>query len=299
MSQGRLSPHTTDEKCGGPAGHRRLLYWQDTCCLVESCDLAALSLAARLLNLRVASPSPGDPTPPHVLLQPADGAYSLVVSKGSYTVPLGSPIAYYLAATIPWAFYNLSPDPVLHAACCVLDGEAVLFCGGSETGKSTLTAAAWERGLEVMNDDCVAVDPARALVRPFPQALSLRLQKPEVPEPFRCFVGQSGQYSLATGFKCDRWVLFGRSLLGLVPYGVDRPVRALYLARRGASTRRVPAERHGALHHLLAQTRPGRAGGLAILPFIQALLGQGKIYELEMGDQDVAGALELALSPLS
>lgn len=277
--------------------HRRLLRWENTCSLAEVCDLPALDQAADLLGLVVEDTHGPNDSSPHVSLATSGPVYLLTIGVRQFTFRQAEGPAHYLAVAIPWTFHKLSPDPVLHASSCVVDNEAVLFCGRSETGKSSLIAAAWELGLPVINDDCTVVDPAGATVRPFPQGFSLRLSEPVLPEPFARFLDQGSQYFLGRGLKSDNWVLFGRSTLGLVPYGVSLPVRALYLIRRGSSTRCIPADRQKALSNILAQTYPGRAGNLAILPFIENLMREGKIHELEVGDGDFFGAVSLAVSP--
>ncbi len=277
--------------------HRRLLRWEDTCSRVEACDLTALLSAAQLLGLRVEAPPHQDEFPPDLSLAPGKTSYTLTLRRGRIAVPEAGRLAHYLAITIPWTFFYLCPQPVLHAASCVVEGEAVLFCGRSETGKSSLAAAAWERGFPVLNDDCTVVDPARVLVRPFPQGFSLRLTEPVVPPAFARVLSPGCPYFLGSNWKSDNWVLFGRALPGLVAYGASLPVRALYLVRRGAATRRAPVDRQTALRNILAQTYPGQAGKLAILPFVEALMGQGKIHVLEMGDGEVSEAVSLAISP--
>ena len=297
MKSNNPLPNSSPPLPGNPKKHRRLLRWEDTCSLAEVCDLPALTRAANLLGLGMEpSPTQGDASH-NISLAPGKASHLLTIRGSRISVAEPERISHYLTVTIPWTFFYLSPQPVLHAASCVVDDQAVLFCGWPEAGKSSLAAAAWQRGLPVINDDCTAIDPARALVRPFPQCLSLRLSEPVVPEPFARALGESDQYFLGKNWKSDCWVLFGRSLPGMVAYGMNFPVRGLYLVKRGAHTRRTPADRQSALRKILAQTYPGQAGKLALLPFIESLMSQGKIHELEVGDGDVSGALSLAISP--
>lgn len=277
--------------------HRRLVRWEDTCCLAEVCELDPLLQAVDALGLTTEIPPVPSASPPDISLGRYQSAYLLTVGVREIPVTEADRLAHYLAVTIPWTFFRLSPNPVLHASSCVVDDQAVLFCGRSETGKSSLAAAAWELGLSVMSDDCTVVDPERLLVRPFPQGFSLRLPEPVVPEPFTRLADQGSRYFLGKGLKSENWVLFGRSLPGFAPYGLNLPVKALYLIRRGASTRRSPVDRQKALRSILAQTFPGQVGALTILPFIEALMSQGKIHELEVGEGDVSGAVAMVASP--
>ena len=298
MSPDAPFPQRPPAKPSTPHTHRRLLRWEGTCCRAQVHDLGALSDAADMLGLGIEDAPEQDNSPADVSLEPFKGGYLLKVGTTSYTLPAEDDPAHYLAITIPWTFYTLSPDPVLHAAGFVVEGEAVLLCGRSGVGKSSLTAAAWKRGLRVMNDDCTVVDPARAIVRPFPQGFSLRIDEPVVPAPFVEIASQGCPYYLGRGLKSENWVLFGRSLPGMVTLGQGLPVRALYFIRRGSTTRRSVADRQTALKNTLAQTYPGQAGKMAILPFVEALFKQGKIHELEVGDGDISNAVDLAVSPL-
>jgi hypothetical protein len=277
------------------ATYRRLIRWEDTRSLAEVCHLPALARAAELLGLVLEKPeAQGDYV--DISVTPAPPGYSLSTRSSGLTADDALQLTHYLTAMIPWSFFALCDQPILHASSCVVDGEAVLFCGGSETGKTSLVTAAWQMGFSVINDDCTVIDSTSGTVRPFPQGMSIRLEKPVIPEPLAEQLGKQGPYCLGRGWKSDHWLIVGRTVKGFVPYGKSIPVRALYLIRRGSVTRRFPATREAALGNLLGQTFPTRVDRLAILSFVEALWRGQRVYELEVGEGDIAGAATLALS---
>ncbi|MCB2228008.1 MAG: hypothetical protein KQH53_15110 [Desulfarculaceae bacterium] len=265
---------------------------------METCDLPALLQAAELLGLEL-EPAPGTyQSLPDYSLGPSGSGYLITIGQWQIPVPEPGRLLHFLASTLPKAFHKLSPDPVLHASACVADGEAVLFCGRSESGKSSLAAEAWAQGLPLLNDDSTAIDPATGLARPYPHNISLRLTEPVLPEPFASRLGPDSHYMIGRGWKSDYWALLDRSLPRIVPYGTGLPVRALHLVSRGEDTRLCPADRQSALRGVLSQTYPGRAGKLAILPWVEALAARNAIFELTVGDHDIANALSLAIAPI-
>jgi len=279
--------------------HRYLLGWEDVRSLAEVCHLPSLKRAAELLGLRLEKFEGVCSRPCDISVVPAGSTYLLSAGAVQFSISNTAQMTHFLAVAIPWTFSQLSPYPVFHASGCLVKGEAVLFCGGSQTGKSSLAAVGWEKGFSIINDDRTAVEPSYGTVRPYPQALSLRLQKPEIPEPFASVLTKDGPYCLGRGWKSNHWVLLGRSLERMVPYGVSFPVKTLYFLRRGMSTRRIPVDKETALRNVLTHTFRTQSKMLAILPFIETLWRQNKIYELIVGEGDVSGAFSLAISPFA
>ena len=64
--------------------------------------------------------------------------------------------------------------PVLHAAVVAGESGAVVLCGGSQTGKSTLTVACVASGLHYLSDDMAILDVGAATVEPFARPIMLR-----------------------------------------------------------------------------------------------------------------------------
>ncbi len=88
-------------------------------------------------------------------------------------------IAIFLAGTVLGILLHQRGQVVLHASAVRVNGKAVLFCGASGTGKSTLAAALAQRGLPLVTDDfcAVAADGAGAvMVQPDGRSLKLWAQ---------------------------------------------------------------------------------------------------------------------------
>jgi len=265
--------------------------------LANICHFPALTRSAKLLGLPLEKIENRSGQPDDITVVTAGSRYHLSAGKTRLSIPKTLHLTQFLTVVIPWTFFKRSPYPVLHAASCVVNDGAVLFCGGSQTGKSSLAAIAWERDFPIINDDCTAIEPLNARVRPFPQGLSLRLQEPGIPEPFASRNGNCTPCVEGKGWKSDYWVLFGRSLKGMVPYGNSFPVKALYFLRRGTLTRRFPVDRETAIKKILTLTFQTQNKRMGNLPFIERLWRRKQIFELEVGEGDLSGAFSLAISP--
>ncbi len=276
--------------------HRCLLGWEGTYTLADICHLPALTHTAELLGLSLQTLENGG-RPADITVVQAGAVYLLSAGKVRLSIPVTHNLTPFLSAIIPWTFFKSSPYPVLHASSCVVNDGAVLFCGGSLTGKSSLAVIAWESGFTIVNDDCTAIEPFNARVRPFPQGVSLRLQKPAVQKPFASALGENGPFVLGKGWKSDYWVIFGRSIKGVAPYGNSFPVKALYFLRRGALTRRMPVDRSVALKKILTLTFETQNRRMGNLPLVETLLRRNKVFELEVAEGGLSRAFSLAISP--
>lgn len=63
---------------------------------------------------------------------------------------------------------------VLHAAVLAGRSGAVVLCGATQTGKSTLTVACVARGFDYLSDDMAILDVAALTVEPFARPIMLR-----------------------------------------------------------------------------------------------------------------------------
>ncbi len=70
-------------------------------------------------------------------------------------------------------------DLALHAAGAEVDGRAVLFCGPTQRGKSTLARALGEAGQRLLGEDGIAVDLGAGKPVAFPGARGVRVRRPD------------------------------------------------------------------------------------------------------------------------
>lgn len=66
----------------------------------------------------------------------------------------------------------------LHGAAVAWDGRVAVLAAFPGTGKSTMTLAALDLGLEYLSDELAPVDPRRFTVEPYPRALYLKSPPP-------------------------------------------------------------------------------------------------------------------------
>ncbi len=71
---------------------------------------------------------------------------------------------------------SMRGDLVLHASAVAVDGRAVLFCGPTGRGKSTLALALGEAGYRVLAEDGVAIDLEGEQPVAFPGARGIRVR---------------------------------------------------------------------------------------------------------------------------
>jgi hypothetical protein len=85
-------------------------------------------------------------------------------------------VAIFLIGTVLGILLHQRQQIVLHASAVRVGGKAVLFCGASGAGKSTIAAALSQRGFPLVNDDVCAIDlsdPGRIMVQPDGRLLKL------------------------------------------------------------------------------------------------------------------------------
>ncbi len=87
-----------------------------------------------------------------------------------------SEVAIFLVGTVFGILLHLRQRIVLHASAVRVGGKAVLFCGASGAGKSTIAAALGKHGFPLVTDDVCAIDlsnPGRITVQPDGRFLKL------------------------------------------------------------------------------------------------------------------------------
>lgn len=111
--------------------------------------------------------------PPAVsfLLEPA--ASRIVVDSRDDDAEL---LEHRLASTAICTLLALRGDLVLHASAVEVDGRAVLFCGPTMRGKSTLARALGEAGCRVLGEDGIAIGLEGERAIAFPGARGVRVR---------------------------------------------------------------------------------------------------------------------------
>ncbi|MDB5440166.1 MAG: HPr kinase/phosphorylase [Caulobacteraceae bacterium] len=186
---------------------------------------------ATSLSMPLASTRRWDADHDHVLLRGARvGRFLIshgreVVFEPEAGVP-PSACAVYLQNMVITALLHQRGGMVLHASAVAVDGEAVLFCGASGQGKSTLAATLAARGHALVSDDVSLVTlGAGGAPMVSPDGRALKLDDPAIGQlglETARGAAPAGQPEKSYVAAPRRWT------------GGDLPLRAIYMLRSGA-----------------------------------------------------------------
>ncbi len=183
---------------------------------------------------------------------------------------------------------------LLHAACFVVQGEAVLVFGPPFAGKSTLANLALARGIEILGDDVIHLDPETGLAEAVPRPLKRRIGREEL------LANQAGPlepgrplYGMLDG---EPSVLRPRATAGVWPPTRRLPVRCSIFLRRhpGPGVELFQPERFAALASLLDWARDWSTPPLACAHRAARQLLAQRHLGLSVGE----GAQEAALDAI-
>lgn len=202
--------------------------------------------------------------PPTVsfLLEPEEGR--IVVDSRDDDAEL---LEHRIASSAICTLLSLRGDLVLHASAVEVDGRAVIFCGPTQRGKSTLARALGEAGCRVLGEDGIAIGLAGEAPIAFPGARGVRMRSGER--------GENGRW---------RTRLVGDPGGGEPP---PSPVGAIVLlGERGEELEVEPLERAQALALLTPNLihSGGRAAIGVAFAGLATLLGATPAFEVSLPD---------------
>jgi hypothetical protein len=105
------------------------------------------------------------------LLEPGPGR--LVVESGDEDPEL---LEHRIVSSAACTLLSMRGDLVLHAAAVEAGGRAVLFCGPTQRGKSTLAQALGESGRRLLGEDGIAIELGDERAMAFPGARGVRVR---------------------------------------------------------------------------------------------------------------------------
>lgn len=144
---------------------RRFKHWPDF--IIDTADQGLL---CSLQALYGRSFYPDDSLEEGSHFQTGDG---YVIYNGTRTVHTREPLA--AIENIIFRETRISPDCIgLHAAAVAYKENAYVFCAGTGTGKTTLTAYLTGKGMEYLTDDHVLVEKASLQLLPYPKPMHIR-----------------------------------------------------------------------------------------------------------------------------
>jgi hypothetical protein len=105
------------------------------------------------------------------LLEPASGR--LIVESGGDDAEL---LEHRIVSAAASTLLSMRGDLVMHASAVETDGRAVLFCGPTQRGKSTLARALGESGRRLLGEDGIAIELGARGPIAFPGARGVRVR---------------------------------------------------------------------------------------------------------------------------
>jgi len=117
-----------------------------------------------------------------LLQMPPTGSFLLAPGAGRIAVEStggdAELLEHRLASSAICTLLSMRGDLVLHAAAVEVDGRAVVFCGPSLRGKSTLARALGEAGHRILGEDGIAIELAGGGPLAWPGARGVRVRRP-------------------------------------------------------------------------------------------------------------------------
>lgn len=115
-----------------------------------------------------------------LLQMPPTGAFLLEPARGRIVVDTRDADAelreHRIASSAICTLLSMRDDLVLHAAAVETGGGAIVFCGPSQRGKSTLARALGESGCRLLGEDGIAIELAEAGAVAHPGARGVRMR---------------------------------------------------------------------------------------------------------------------------
>jgi len=116
-----------------------------------------------------------------MLVLPPSGSFLLEPGTGRVVVDAGDGdpdlLEHRIASSAVCTLLSLRGDLVLHASGVEVEGRAVLFCGPTGRGKSSLVRALGESGRRVVGEDGICVSLAGGAPTAFPGARGIRVRR--------------------------------------------------------------------------------------------------------------------------
>ena len=199
--------------------------------------------------------------------------------------------AYWLLEAVAYGFTLAAPRLLVHAGAFVGPKGAVVYVGLPQAGKSSLSFAAWRRGLPVIGDDRIAMvgDAARA----FPKCLKVRIAPRDKSGAWAADLPTESCF--AATLWGDRRLILTRRLPGVAGYGVDMPIHRLVVIERGPGTvsRMTDVPVAEAAQELLPSAGLAHHTPMDLVRLFKRHGRAGRLPRVSIGTDDFGRALDL------
>ena len=197
-----------------------------------------------------------------------------------------------------WLFLTVSDVMIarggftaFHAAGLIVQGQAVLVSGQPWSGKSSWAFEAHARGLDVLGDDQVCIDPLRGVVHGLPRPMKRRLLAGGA-------TLRLSDQAVRARLDDERIALEPRLTNGLAPVDRGYPVAMIiHLTRHsGPGVEVADMDRFAILQAILAQVRGEPTEFLAATAAAAAMLSRLPNIRVSVGDGEIGRGLDTAVA---
>jgi hypothetical protein len=225
------------------------------------------------------------------VLSVLDDRHVLVDGIDLRTFPSCDDLKAWLFLTVSDVMITRGGFTGFHAAGLVVEERAVLVSGQPWSGKSSWAFEAHSRGLGVLGDDQVCVDPPRGVVHGLPRPMKRRLLAADA-------IPQLSEQAVRARLDDEAVVLEPRRTAGLVPVDRGHPVSlVIHLSRhRGPGVEVASIDRFAALQAILTQVRGEPPAFLAATAAAATMLARVPNIRVSVGDGEIGRGLDSAVA---
>ncbi len=235
-------------------------------------------------------------TPAAAVSRSGDG-WRVVMPHGEARIAAVDDAVFLILEAVAYRFAVETRRLVVHASGFVAGGSAVVCFGAPFAGKSSMAFAAWRRGMDVLGDDRICLDPATMGAAVYPKCLKLRLDDGAPPAHMSAALDRDDAFVgvLRGDAGDDRRLVLSRRLPGFVGYDAALPLRALVRIERwdGRESCLDTVPVVDVLDDILTQAMLSNRSPMELVRMIKAHTPDGRLVRLRVAPDDTDAGLDL------
>jgi hypothetical protein len=220
-----------------------------------------------------------------------DDLHVLVDGVDLRTFPCPDDLKAWLFLTVSDVMIARGGFIAFHAAGLIVEDQAVLVSGQPWSGKSSWAFEAHSRGLGVLGDDQVCVDPSKGVVHGLPRPMKRRLLAGDA-------TPRLSEQAVRARLDDESIALEPRRASGLAPVDRGYPIAQIIHLRRhsGPGLEVVGMDRFAVLQAILAQFRGAPPAFLATTAAAATMLARLPNVSVSVGDGEIGRGLDAAVA---
>lgn len=237
------------------------------------------------------TPLPDDLSNQPPLLSVIDDWHVLVDGVDLRTFPSPDDLKAWLVLTVSDVMIARGGFTAFHAAGLIVKDQAVLVSGQPWSGKSSWAFEAHARGLGVLGDDQVCVDPSRGVVHGLPRPMKRRLLAGDA-------TTRLSEHAVRARLEDESIALEPRRTNGLAAVDRGYPIAQIIHLKRhsGAGIEVASMDRFAILKAILAQFRGAPPAFLATTAAAATMLARLPNISVSVGDGEIGRGLDTAVT---